>query len=90
MKLLAIRIVEAIAASPLLEDNKKLLALNDLLEMYKDPKYGDDVLVDVVRQLNSLELNLPSGEDCSSHHLFHKSKLGENFWWKMQMIIGIV
>jgi hypothetical protein len=82
--LLINRIVDAIVASDLLEPEKKLLALDDLLLMYKDHYY-----------FNFCEVTKPTGDQSletwiSGHHFWSRSKLGHDFWQKIEMIIGRV
>jgi hypothetical protein len=82
--LLINRIVDAIVASDLLEDDKKILALDDLLLMYKYHYY-----------FNFCEVTKPTGDQSletwiSGHHVWNRSKLGHGFWSKIDRIIGRV
>lgn len=79
-KLLSFRIVDAIVASPLLEDENKLLALEDLRQMYSEPEYFE----------KAIGFCSPEGTMIISHHHWNSSKLGGYFWSKINAIIGEV
>ena len=79
-QLLAFRIVNAIVASPLLEDEKKLLALEDLRQMYSDPEYFKKVTPSCESY----------GSTVSFNHGWRESKLGYDFWSRISRIIGKV
>lgn len=86
MKYLAIRIIEAIAASELLEKDKKIQAIKDIEKMYESDKdYGgvtDTLIMDT--------LNNGYANQIESHHIWNSSELGWEFWDKMNTIIGKV
>lgn len=83
-QLLSFRIVNAIVASPLLEDEKKLLALEDLRQMYAEGYMPKKDLCPFDRQTNEW------ADSISAHHYFGASKLGMDFWYTMDEIIGKV
>lgn len=88
MKYLAIRIIEAIAASDLLENSKKIDAINDIALMYKNADYAKEVDLSDYRIKQIAED--PKMVDIADHHIWNKSKLGYHFWGKMYVIIGKV
>lgn len=85
--LLINRIVDAIVASDLLEPEKKLIALEDILQMYKEPDYFEKALITrsvLTTYIKGIRNSLVS------HHIWINSKLGGTFWKKMHLIIGTV
>lgn len=84
--LLAFRIVNAIVASPLLEDEKKLLALEDLRQMYSE----DDYYYKCIHLHHYYNNGCDMPESIEGHHWWGASKLGKEFWRKMDAIISKV
>lgn len=75
---LTFRIIDAIVAAPI-EDEKKLLALEDIKQMWIDPDY------------DCKYINIHDDNNCLTvHHCWADSRLGESFWYKMHLIVGYV
>lgn len=78
------RIADAIVKSDLLEEEKKHLALDDLLQMYKDPNYYKYIFEYFHPVIDTKESSI------MGHHEWVKSQLGFDFWFTMHTIIGKV
>lgn len=74
---LTFRIIDAIVAAPI-EDEKKLMALEDIKQMWIDPNY-DCLFTEIYGGNFSL----------TDHHCWADSRLGEVFWYKMYLIIDL-
>lgn len=81
---LAIRIIEAIGKSDLLEKDKKIAAIKDIARMYEDETYVgmDDIMIMFILEFYK--------DSIAKHHPWVRSELGVTFWSKMDRIIGTV
>jgi hypothetical protein len=82
---LAIRIIEAIGKSDLLEPDKKIAAIKDIQRMYESANYCG-MTDEYVKEL----LIDCCANTIAFHHCWGYSDLGWEFWSKMNQIIGKV
>jgi len=76
---LGIRLVDAIVASTKIDEATKLIALEDLNQMYRDKEYFYRCIA-----------SLPIGDTVCAHHYWGWSILGWKFWSQIDEIIGTV